>query len=730
MNPLESDGMNDGKAFSIYTLRLRNERHVVHARQRAREIANLLGFEHQDQIRLATAASEIARNAFRYATGGAVEFLVRAGDPQCFILVVTDAGPGINDLVQILDGHCVSKTGLGQGIVGTKRLMEYFEITSSRSGTRVETGKRLPRDMKPVDAARVREIVNELARSGLAEPFDEIERQNQELLRTLAELREKQETLALLNRELEDTNRGVVALYAELDQRAIDLRRASDMKTSFLSNLSHEFRTPLNSITSLTRLLLSHTDGELEAEQEKQIIFIQRSASELSELVNDLLDLAKVEAGKIDVKAKLFEVDDLFGALRGMLKPLLVGNSLDLIFEADPGLPPLFTDEGKVSQILRNLISNALKFTRRGYVKVSAKIEGERIEKGRSESDNPRQFVQFRVEDTGIGIRPADQQRIFEEFVQVDGDLQAQVKGTGLGLPLSRRLAELLEGTLEVQSVEGMGSTFIVTLPMYIGDPSLASHPRIESKAPIGPTVLFIEDNRETIFVLESSLKNTKYHLIFAPTIPEARIAMKRIKPALVVLDRLIEKEDCLFFISELRSIDYTGPILVVSVVDEPQVALDAGASLFLPKPVPPFTLVNGIRQLIDGDTARTILLSDDDEVTRYLMGEVLAGMGFRILEARNGRESIHMASAYHPDLMILDIVMPDLNGFEVLREIRDNPATQGTPVVIHSSKIFTEQEDSFLRDSGALIYPKQPLGDRQSERRLREILSSAGLQP
>ncbi len=326
--------------LSLFTLRLRHERHVVHARQRAREIAALLGFEHQEQIRIATAASELARNAFRYADNGAVEFLVRGNAPQLFVISVTDSGPGIANLSDILDGRYISRTGLGKGIIGTRRLMDHFEIASSPAGTRVETGKSLPATAPPVNADRVKKIATELAGSSAGDPFDEVERQNQELLRTLAELRERQDQLADLNRELEDTNRGVVALYAELDQNADDLRRVSDLKTSFLSNLSHEFRTPLNSITSLCQLLITRSDGDLTPEQEKQVVFIRRSAAELTELVNDLLDLAKVEAGKTDIRPRHFEVQDIFGALRGMLRPLLTGNSLELIFNAEADLPP------------------------------------------------------------------------------------------------------------------------------------------------------------------------------------------------------------------------------------------------------------------------------------------------------------------------------------------------------------------------------------------------------
>jgi anti-sigma regulatory factor (Ser/Thr protein kinase) len=240
--------MTNIRAFSIFTLRLRHERHVVHARQRAREIAALLGFEHQEQIRLATAASELARNAFRYAVNGTVEFLVQDANPQLFMISVTDSGPGIPNLSEILDGRYVSQTGLGKGIIGTKRLMDHFQISSSAEGTRVEAGKLLPQMAPLMNADRIRSIASDLATRNATDPFDEVERQNQELLKTLAELREKQDQLAELNRELEDTNRGVVALYAELDQNADDLRRVSELKTSFLSNLSHEFRTPLNHV--------------------------------------------------------------------------------------------------------------------------------------------------------------------------------------------------------------------------------------------------------------------------------------------------------------------------------------------------------------------------------------------------------------------------------------------------------------------------------------------------
>jgi len=345
------------------------ERDVVTARQRARDLARLLDFDPKDQTRYATAVSEVARNAFMYARQGKVEFVVEENDErQWFAVRVSDQGPGIADVQAILDGRYVSTTGMGRGLIGAKRLMDRLDIDSTPAGTTVVLAKRLTR---PYTKKELAHIAQSLQPQGAHDPFEEIQQQNRELLRTLEELRQRQHELAQLNRELEDTNRGVVALYAELDEKAFTLQRANEVKSRFLSNMTHEFRTPLNSILSLSRLLLDHVDGELNAEQRRQIDYIRRSADSLYELVNDLLDLAKVEAGKVRVRTSEFRVGELLGTLRGMLKPLLAANtSVNLVFE-DPGeLPPLNTDEGKIAQVLRNFISNALKYTEQGEVRV------------------------------------------------------------------------------------------------------------------------------------------------------------------------------------------------------------------------------------------------------------------------------------------------------------------------------------------------------------------------
>ncbi|MCS4278937.1 MULTISPECIES: sensor histidine kinase [Stenotrophomonas] len=258
-----------------------------------------------------------------------------------------------------------------------------------------------------------------------------------------------------LRAELDETNQGVLALYAELDEQAEQLREVSELKSRFLSYMSHEFRTPLGSILSMTRLLEDGMDGPLTAEQRRQVRFISASTSELREMVDDLLDLAKIEAGRITISPAWFDLMDLFSALRGMFRPLVEGNQVDLLFEDPPVMPMLYTDDKKLAQILRNFISNALKFTPSGQVVVSTQREGENA-------------VRFSVRDTGIGIPAELQSTLFEDFVQVDTPLQKRLRGTGLGLSLCKRFAELLGGHVGVESEIGTGSNFYVVLPLTL----------------------------------------------------------------------------------------------------------------------------------------------------------------------------------------------------------------------------------------------------------------------
>lgn len=438
--------------------------------------------------------------------------------------------------------------------------------------------------------------------------LDELRHANSTLRAALIEADLKRDELSRLSRELDETNRGVVALYAELDERADELRRADHAKTRFLSNVSHELRTPLNSIRALAGLLLDGLDGPLTEEQLKQVTFIHTAAGELRQTVDDLLDIAKIAAGRSDVLSQPFSIEELFGALRGTLKPLLVGNGVALHFDAAAPLPTMVSDERKIAQILRNLVSNALKFTESGEVRVRAEVADDAC------------TVRFEVSDTGIGIAPDDHERIFEEFFQIANPLQVKAKGTGLGLPLCRRLAILLGGSIEVESVPGEGSCFRVVLPRVF----------------------------------------------------------------------------------EGHSEPYA--------VDIPPEAAGAGSN---------------IRSKPEPQTLR-ILLIDDDPAARYAVRRRLEGNSVSIVETDTGTSGLDAVSASVPHLVVLDLQLPDLHGFEVLRLLRTLPQAHEIPVAVLTSLDVDNAAHSELQDSLVTVLSKKDIGAADFGRRLLSMAAPA----
>lgn len=700
---------------------IRYEHDVVLARQRARHVAAALKFDSQDQTRIATAVSEVARNAFQYAGGGLVEFRIEKGPDPALQISVSDKGRGIANVREILDGKYVSKTGMGLGLLGAKRLMDSFRIdTTSGSGTTVVLSKNIPNRVAVLPRKDMEALLSKIEIRSPQNPYEELQQQNKELLAALDELRARQMELAQLNRELDETNRGVVALYAELDDKADFLQHASELKSHFLSNMSHEFRTPLNSITALSQILLDRLDGDLSQEQEKQVRFIKGSAQDLTDLVNDLLDLAKVEAGKVTIRPTNFDATTLFSALRGMLRPLLSQNSsVRLVFDEPESEIQIYSDEAKVSQILRNFISNALKFTETGEVRVSVSCG----------NDNT---VSFSVSDTGIGIADEDQERIFQEWTQVDGKLQKSAKGSGLGLPLSRKLAQLLGGNVTVKSELGMGSTFVAVIPIsFQGETEVVYVPEVRrdldsSKLP----VLVVEDNREALFIYEKYLKGTDFQVIPANNIKEARTAIASFRPLAIVLDVLLQGEHSWDFLRDLKNDPATRniPVYVITVVDNRQKALSLGADGFYAKPVDRLWLLNELQALAVVKEKNSVLIIDDDETSRYLIESLLANGSCSVLQARGGNEGLRMARHSKPGLIVLDLGMEDLSGFDVLDALKAGADTSGIPVIVHTSKVL--ENDDYLRMSSAIdVIPKSIMSSREAAAaRFSAAFKKAGL--
>ncbi|HKR34967.1 MAG TPA: ATP-binding protein [Steroidobacteraceae bacterium] len=553
---------------ALLELELANDRDMIAARQRARQVSALLEFDAQDQVRIATAVSEVARNAVRHGGGGRIEFALEeeAGRNTALSIAIADKGPGIADFETAIGG--TTPTGEPKlGLVTARRLMDGFEIQSApRSGTSITLRKQVPRRAEPLTRARIDALIRAVAAHRTSDASAEMQQQNRDLLRSLEELRLRQEDLTRLNAELEDTNRGVMALYSELDERAAHLRAADETKTRFLSSVSHEFRTPVNSILALSKILLHRLDGELTQEQEKQVRYINQAADQLTTLIDDLLDLRKVEAGKIQLRVETFTATDLFAALRGMFKPLVTSDNVALIIEEPDDLLELHTDQGKVAQILRNLISNALKFTTRGSVRASCRLAQD------------GQLMLFEVVDTGIGIAPENHRRVFDEFAQVENPLQTTVKGTGLGLPLSQRLAGLLGGSIEIRSALGQGSTFTLAIP---------------------------------------------------------------------------------------RRVDGTRGV----------------ATLAMSEPATPMALDR-------------VLIIDDNEIERYALRQFLSTSRYEVIEATGGYDGLRLARQAQPDVIFLDLMMPDVHGFEVLEMLKAIEDTRRIPVVLFTSQRLENDGD------------------------------------
>ncbi|HYO51540.1 ATP-binding protein [Archangium sp.] len=535
---------------SLFQAELRTGQDVVNTRQRGRHIAQALGFEGPEQVRIATAVSEVARLAAS-STHGHIEFLLEeAPVPSLLVRVwAAESGGGL------VAGRADSLRP-GPALAPAQLLMDRVALRPDGEGRFVlEMAQRLPRAVPGPQV--VESLRADLERQRRASAADELQRQNEELLRTLEELQARKAEVDRLNRELEETNRGVVALYAELEEKAEALRRASDLKTRFISNVSHELRTPISSVLNLSRLMLDRIDGPLNAEQEKQVLFIHQSGEALRELIDDLLDLAKIESGRSEVLPTRFSVAELFGALRGMLRPLRVHEGVSLVFDEPEGLPELHTDERKLSQILRNLVSNALKFTTRGEVRVSV-------------APGPQDSVVFSVRDTGVGIAPEDQERIFEEFVQVEGPHQQGVKGTGLGLPLSRRLAELLGGSLIMESQPGQGSTFHAAVSRDytrwrgVAGEEGGSSPTVEQDFSPARTVLIIDDDEVARYLLQRLLSEVSLQFREAASGPEGLRLAGEVRPATILLDLSLPGMDGFEVLEALRREPATRNIPVI----------------------------------------------------------------------------------------------------------------------------------------------------------------------
>ena len=527
------------------------------------------------------------------------------------------------------------------------------------------------------------------------------------------------EDLQMSRRELGDHNKNLELKVAEKTQiLSLANRRLEEMnrlKSEFLANMSHELRTPLNAILGFTDLMIDGQCGELTEQQSTYLQTVYTSGQHLLNLINSILDLSKIEAGKMEVFPEEFYVQDVVEFALSLVESQAAKKQINLHKAIAAEVKTVVADQTKVQQILQNLLTNAVKFT----------PENGRIGIVVTQDNNG---VLFAVSDTGVGISKEDQQKIFSAFTQVDATYTRTFEGTGLGLSLVDHYVRMHRGKVWVESEMGKGSTFYVRLPRATSS-GLAPNADAKAKAPPVETILVIEDDPMARSIMKQYLEPTGCKVHFATNKEEARKAIKTVKPSLITLDITLGKESGWDLLSEVKSDPKTAniPVMVISAVDERGIGCAFGAEDYLVKPVDRQQLLARLQAmgLASPDLERQIqvLVVDDHPEARLLLRKILEGQNMKVVEAENGKEAIQAAHISIPDLILLDLMMPDVSGFEVLQDLRALPATRNVPVIVVSAKDITAEENGVLSGNVAAIFRKSSLSGAEFAREVRRVL-------
>jgi two-component system, sensor histidine kinase and response regulator len=508
-------------------------------------------------------------------------------------------------------------------------------------------------------------------------------------VRMNADLEEKQTRLLQMAGELEKKVEELAAANQELEVRGREIERATQMKSKFLANMSHDLRTPLNAIVGFSGLLEDQTAGELNDKQKRFVNHIKQGADHLLQLINDILDLSKIEAGQLEIRCEDFRIQDAMPEVLSIIRPLAMAKKIE-IHEDMPAQQPVYADRVRFKQVLYNLLSNAVKFTpQAGRIAIDCVDDGKQ--------------VRISVADTGVGIRREDQKLVFDEFRQI-GDIGQDPanRGTGLGLAITKRLVEQQGGAITLESELGKGSCFSFTLPAGSGAVSSPA-PRPSAVAGASPRkpLILIVDNEASARELLATHLGSEYRVALAQSGAEALARAKELRPDAIALDVLMDNGDGFDVLTALRKDPETRglPVIILSVIDRKRVGFALGATDYLVKPIRKSVLLETFNKhvpsRIDDDAA--ILLVDDDPRTLELLEQTLRAVGYETQSVRSGARALEVLSSKLIGAVMLDLLMPEMDGFQVIRHIRGQETLRDLPIFVMTGKTLTSEELTLL---------------------------------
>ncbi|MEP7325076.1 MAG: GAF domain-containing protein [Gemmatimonadota bacterium] len=517
---------------------------------------------------------------------------------------------------------------------------------------------------------------------------------------------------------------GIIAMYhdiTELLRARREAQVANTAKSHFLASMSHELRTPLNAILGYSEMLQEDAAAEGHGNFIPDLQKIEGAGRHLLTLINDVLDLSKIEAGKMELYLESFEIRPMLEAVAATVQPLVTRNGNTLKADWADNLGTMRADVTRVRQILLNLLSNASKFTERGTLRLEVKREpspaGER--------------VVFAVHDTGVGMTEEQLGRLFQAFSQAEASTSAKYGGTGLGLAISKKFAEMMGGDIVVTSTPGKGTTFTVRLPVVVTETEAVARPPVPSGGERLGTVLVIDDDPATRALMERILRKEGFRVVTAPDGPTGLALARQEKPVVITLDLLMPGMDGWTVLEALKNDGDLAdiPVVMLTILDEQRIGFALGAAEYLTKPIERNRLVAVLRRYSRGDPARPVLIVEDDEATRTMLGRALSAEGRSVQVAENGRVALLRLAEATPGLILLDLLMPEMDGFELLAALRERPEWQRIPVVVITAKDLTAEDHARLNGAVRQVVPK---GDGSPELLLsyvRSLVSANGLE-